>query len=304
MSMPWVRVSRPLVKYCTPPIVADAGVGQERQGGVVVEGGAEDDAVVDPDVEVVRGDREVVDRREGHAGAEVERGLLLSGTAPSASAAGWSTGKTPTSTNWSAITLVIDLAERHLAQARGPEAGARGRAEAPPPGRLVAQRHLAREPLAEVAVALEARGHVGQHLLAQVGLRVGVEAEVVPVPLGGVVGREAGEDRGAGRRRRRAVLIEVEAVDVRGQLALADLVALPPERRAEGEVDRRGQPHLHRPGHVDRGDELPPQQPPAKNSVWLGIPGSSAVPRTPSAPGAQGTSRQGPSEALRVLRML
>ena len=33
----------------------------------------------------------------------------VSGTAPSASAAGWSTGKTPTSTNWSAMTLVTTL---------------------------------------------------------------------------------------------------------------------------------------------------------------------------------------------------
>ena len=33
----------------------------------------------------------------------------VSGWAPSASAAGWSTGKTPTSTNWSAITLVTTL---------------------------------------------------------------------------------------------------------------------------------------------------------------------------------------------------
>jgi hypothetical protein len=43
---------------------------------------------------------------------------------------------------------------------------------------------------------------------------------------------------------------------------------------------------------------------PEKNSVWLGIPGSSPVPRTPSAPGAQATSRHGPSEAFIVVVML
>ena len=43
---------------------------------------------------------------------------------------------------------------------------------------------------------------------------------------------------------------------------------------------------------------------PAKNDVWLGMPGSSAVPRVPSRPGAQATSRQGPSEVLSVWERL
>ena len=45
---------------------------------------------------------------------------------------------------------------------------------------------------------------------------------------------------------------------------------------------------------------------PAKNDVWLGIPGSSGVPSVLSGPGAQGLagSRQGPSDALRVFLRL
>src|SRR5687768_13403152 len=48
----------------------------------------------------------------------------------------------------------------------------------------------------------------------------------------------------------------------------------------------------------------PFRSPPASNEVWLGIPGSSAVPSTPSGPGAVGVDRLGPSDEFRVLRRL
>ena len=274
MSTPWVRVSTPLVKYWTPPIPVTPGVGQHRERGVVVEGRAEDDAVVDVDVEHVRRHRQVVHRGEGEAGAQVDRGLLLE--RPRAQR---QRGRVVHREDPHLHELVGDhvgdhLVERHLAQAGRPEAGARGAPEHHPPRGLVAERHLAGELLAEVVVGLEPGGDVRQQLGREIGLRVGVEAEVVPVPLGRVVRREAGEARRARRRDGGAVLVQVEAVDLGGQLTLADLVALPAEGGAEGEVERRGQPDLDRPGHVDGGDELLAQQPAREE---LGLVGNARI---------------------------
>src|SRR5882762_1650780 len=43
---------------------------------------------------------------------------------------------------------------------------------------------------------------------------------------------------------------------------------------------------------------------PAKNEVWLGMPGSSAVPKRVSGPGAVGVVSDGPSDEFNVLRRL
>ena len=85
---------------------------------------------------------------------------------------------------------------------------------------------------------LEPERRLGEYLLGEIGLGVGVQPEVVAVPVGYIAGVEAGERLRAPRGRFGAVLVYVPPLmyEPSSRYGLVGLVA---EGGAERQVDRR-----------------------------------------------------------------
>ena len=128
-SMPWVRVSTPLVKYCTPPIpvtpASASSASVASSSNVAPRMMRSSMSMWNTSAVTVRLSIGV----KARPALRLIEVSSLSGWAPSASAAGSSTGKIPTSTNWSAITLVTTLLNDTWLRPGRPEAGARGAPE-------------------------------------------------------------------------------------------------------------------------------------------------------------------------------
>ena len=102
-------------------------------------------------------------------------------------------------------------------------------------GRLETERELPGHLLAEVAVRLEPRGHVGQERAAEVPFQIRVDAEVAPRLVLGHL--EAREDLGTGGRRV-AEPVQMPALNDRRGLPGLDLVVLPAVGRPQRDVER------------------------------------------------------------------
>src|SRR5204863_5215463 len=127
--------------------------------------------------------------------------------------------------------LAADEVRDHLAEVDLPQPGSAeavaGRGAEHDPGRgLVAQRQLAGHERTEIAVVLETPRDVGQELRLEIGLQVGIDADIVAVRAGLVRGREPGEHLRPARRVA-PERVEMPAVDPGRALSLLDGGLLP-----------------------------------------------------------------------------
>ena len=180
--MPSVLVSRALVGNCTPPIVVEPGIGQDPSddGVAGIIGGAEQDPVVDLDVEDVHREGEVVHRREHHPAAEVHRRLLPQWLGPEDPRGPVGHREIADFHQAAGNEVRGDVTEPALRQARRAETGAGGGAEDQLLARLDADCCLPGYPGAEVAVVLVAAGDVQEYLFGEIRLQVEIGTHVVP----------------------------------------------------------------------------------------------------------------------------
>ena len=185
----------------------------------------------------------------------------FSGRAPSARASTELTGKySDLERNWipgCGVSLEVgdDAREVALIERRRAEPGAHRGAERKTLRRLEPHCQLAGEAVAEIGVVLKARGDIREEFRDEITLELDVGADVVPVRIGCVGWPESREHLRAGGCDA-AVLVRVEAVDIRGRLAGDDLIPLVSESRANRDCHRRCDSHRVLVTGVETEDRL------------------------------------------------